>query len=366
MKKLLMFTIGVLVLGFMQSGSIFAESQEDQYLIEFKSDIDQSAITDNGGKVVNVFNEIGVVTASLTKQVAKELEKEESILYIEEDGHIQANSQTINWGYSELNMPSNIAQIPDSEGIKVGIFDSGIDLDHPDLNVMGGKSFIPGTVSYDDDYGHGTSVAGIVSAINNDIGTLGVSSHVDLYSEKVLDSYGDGRYSNIIKGLEWAIEQDLDVVNMSFGGPSESKALRKALKEAEKNGILLVASAGNEGIDESQKSTITFPAAYKSVIAVGSADQSLTRSYFSSYGKELEVMAPGEELYTTAIDGYTHVSGTSFAAPYVTGLSALLLGENESLDIKEVRKTIQSTSTHLGDEDLYGKGLINVEAALNK
>jgi hypothetical protein len=243
-------------------------------------------------------------------------------------------------------------------GVKVAILDTGIDLDHPDLWVSGDVSFVAGTSSGDDDNGHRTLVAGIVAVLDNDIGVVGVAPEVELYSVKVLDSQGVGASSDILAGIEWCVDHRMDVVNMSFGiYMNFPQAVQDALDAAYQSGLVLVAAAGNADV----ANVIFSPARYESVIAVGATDASDGRVSFSPTGAELELVAPGVGIPSTSWDGGTSTgSGTSMAAPHVTGVAALLMASGIT-DNVQVRQELHQAAQDLGvvgwDSD-YGYGLV--------
>jgi subtilisin len=210
---------------------------------------------------------------------------------------------------------------------------------------------------------HGTHVAGTVAALNNTTGVLGVAYSADLYAVKVLDSSGSGTYSGIIQGIEWAVSNNMDVINMSLGGSSGSTALQQACDNAYNSGVLVVAAAGNSG-SKGKRNTIGYPAKYASVMAVGAVDSSNNRASFSSVGSELEVMAPGVNILSSVPgNGYDSYNGTSMASPHVAGAAALIMAGNPGLSNAQVRQKLVDTAKPLGDAFYYGNGVIDVYAA---
>jgi subtilisin family serine protease len=241
------------------------------------------------------------------------------------------------------------------EGTKVAVIDTGIDYTHPDLiaNYKGGKDFVNKDDLPMDDNGHGTHVAGIIAACNNnDIGVVGVAPNASLYAVKVLDATGSGYYSDIIAGIEWCIGK-VDIANMSLGGTYDSPSLHAACDTAAEH-ILLVAAAGNSGNRAGRGDNVNYPARYDTVIAVAATDSSDNRASFSSTGPPLDIAAPGVSIYSTYKGGgYATMSGTSMAAPHVAGTLALLLSGD-----------IYGTADDLGSQgwdSLYGWGLVDAE-----
>lgn len=230
-------------------------------------------------------------------------------------------------------------------GVRVAILDTGIDLDHPDLRVAGDVSFVDYAVNGDDDNGHGTMVAGVIAALDNGAGVVGVAPEVELYAVKVLDGDGNGNGNSILGGLEWAIDNRMQVIVMSFGSTMTlSREITAALDRASQAGIVLVAGAGNTG----DQGVVFAPASHNAVIAVGATDQQDVRAEFSATGPSLELMAPAVGIVSTLSGGgYGIGDGTSLAAPYVAGVAALLISAGVT-DSAEVREILQDTAHDLG------------------
>ncbi|MHB8809025.1 MAG: S8 family serine peptidase, partial [Desulfobulbaceae bacterium] len=216
---------------------------------------------------------------------------------------------------------------------------------------------------------HGTNVAGIIAAERNGTGTVGTAPEAEVYAVKVLDAAGFGSVSWVMAGIEWAVANNMRIINMSLAGTEDSQAFAEACTAAEEAGLLLVAAAGN-----TYGGAVTNPAAYGSVIAVTATDQADQPGYFSPAGPEVELAAPGVSVLSTARDNtYGALDGTSQAAPHVTGVAALILsagiadidGDGKA-DNRDVRRMLQETARDLGDPDqdtIYGYGLVNAAAA---
>jgi hypothetical protein len=239
------------------------------------------------------------------------------------------------------------------------------DKDHPDLqaNIKGGFNFVSNhhrrpadPEKWDDDNGHGTHCAGIVAAVDNDIGVIGVAPEAHLYGVKVLDRTGNGYESDVIAGIEWATSQGMDVISMSLGG-GYSESMETACDNAA--GIVLVAAAGNGGDGDSTTDECSYPAAYGSVIAVGATNTDNVAPYWSNSGPYLALAAPGVDIYSTYMGGgYATMDGTSMACPHVAGTAALAIASGEG----NVRQCLQDTAYDLGDggkDNLYGYGLVD-------
>jgi len=253
--------------------------------------------------------------------------------------------------------------------VSVAIIDTGIDLDHPDLTVYGNVNFNNPNKSGDDDNGHGTHVAGIVAALDNDIGVIGVAPQAWLYGVKVLDRRGSGYVSDVILGIEWSINNSMQVINMSLGTSSDIQSLHDAVDAAYAEGIVVVAAAGNSG-DTDPDNDVIYPARYASVIAVAATDNNDERASWSSDGPEVELAAPGVDIFSTWKGGeYDTKSGTSMASPHVAGTAALVIASgitdsnNNDVINDEVRAILQTTADDLGDPNYYGHGLVDAEEA---
>ncbi len=289
------------------------------------------------------------------------------------DRVIVPQSQTIPWGITKINAPlawpTTIGQ-----GIKVGIIDTGISNNHPDLlaNVKGGVNTINSRRSWNDDNGHGTHVAGTVAAVNNTVGVVGVGPQVSLYAIKVLNASGSGYLSDVIEGLDWAIQNKMQVVNMSLGAVSDVQSFHDAVERVNNAGITQVAAAGNSG------GSVGYPAAYSEVMAVSATDQNNVIASWSSRGAEVDLAAPGVSIYSTYKGtGYATLSGTSMATPHVTGSAALVLSVLAKCDLNsdgkcspaEVKQRLETTATDLGlsgPDNLYGYGLVNAQKAVTQ
>ena len=216
--------------------------------------------------------------------------------------------------------------------ITVAILDTGCDTDHPDLQnrIIGGRNFTQddgGNPAIFEDYnGHGTHVAGTIAATQNNAGVVGVAPEANLLILKVLGKNGSGQYDWIINAIHYAIEQKVDIISMSLGGPTDVKELHDAIKDAVVNHqILVVCAAGNEGDGDSSTDEFDFPGSYNEVISVGAVDLDRHSSYFTNSNNEVDLVAPGEKITSTYLNGsYATLSGTSMATPHVSGTLALL------------------------------------------
>jgi subtilisin family serine protease len=284
-------------------------------------------------------------------------------------GRVLASEQ-ISWGVARIR--ANLVWNNNTgTGIKIAIIDTGVWYLHSDLQdrVISGKSFIGGDW-WDDGWNHGTMVAGIIAAIINNYGLIGVSPNVSLVVARAIPSTIE---SKIADALYWAADQGVQIVVMPFGASFPLPLVEQACDELYYGRrILLIAAAGSYGVP------VYYPAKYDSVIAVGAVDENDNRTSLSNFGPELELVAPGLNINSTANPNappyqlYKIDSDTSFAAPFVAGVAALIYNSkidpeydynnNSIWDNNEVRQKLQDTALDLGAQgrdDYYGYGLVN-------
>ncbi|MDO8579027.1 MAG: S8 family peptidase [Dehalococcoidales bacterium] len=390
LRMLLSFSlVVVLALGFVGQGALASNSSaggQGRYIVIFNTGVTEAAkgalVTQFGGVVEEPIALLGNANVVLLPPPAVQaLLQTGKVLRAEEDAVVNAIAkpapalaqqpvETIPWGVERIN--ANVVWPSyNGSGVNVAIIDTGIDKDHPDLTVAGGQNFVTirGKVDpnkWDDDNGHGTHVAGIVAAQDNNIGVVGVAPGASLYAVKVLDRRGSGYVSWIINGIDWAIDNGIRVINMSLGTTSDSQSLHVACDLAKEAGIVIVAAAGNSG-DTDQDDDVNYPARYSSVIAVAATDKNDVRAYWSSDGAEVAVAAPGVNINSTYKGGgYAVLSGTSMASPHVAGTAALILAANPSLSLDDVKARLVATAHDLGAtgwDTYYGAGLIDAYAA---
>jgi hypothetical protein len=300
------------------------------------------------------------------------IEAQAGVLLVEPDIAVYAVAQTLPTGVNRIEADSSGATNP--VDVDISIIDTGIDIDHPDLNVVGGRHFYTlwGLLTFeddlfDDDNGHGTHCAGIVAAKDNDIGVVGVAPGSRLYAVKVLDSTGSGYLSDVIAGVDWvtAHSNTIEVANMSLSAIANSSIFRTAIQNSVAAGIVYFVAAGNDardvyGIDGVfGTSDDVIPAAYPEAAAIsamvdldgipggkktpasvyGSDDSFANFSNDShsvvagnpvtSPGKAIDLLMPGVEILSCYMNGtYAIGSGTSMASPHAAGLAALHIAGN--------------------------------------
>lgn len=291
---------------------------------------------------------------------------------------------TKQWGPQKIGAPAAWDATTGGSTSVIAILDSGVSSIHPDfMGIMGkiltGSNCVTPGGSTDDNVGHGTHVAGIAAAIgNNNIGIAGISWLSPILPIKVADSSGLVTTGTEVCGLDFAAgfaannPGDQVSANMSFGGAGYSQLVKDAVDLAISKNVVLIAAAGNDG-----KATVLFPAGYPGVMAVGATDPSNNLATFSTHGSQLSVVAPGVDIYSTlptsgpvsAPIGYGYLSGTSMAAPHVTGVAALVRAKNPTFTVSQVRSQIEKTATNLptaggGFNPQFGWGLVNAAAAV--
>lgn len=249
-------------------------------------------------------------------------------------------------------------------GIRVGVIDTGIDLNHPDLkaNIKGGVNIMTPYASPQDDNGHGTHIAGIIGALNNQFGVVGVAPRVSLYAIKVLNAAGNGTISNLIRGIEWAISNQMHILNISIsGGKSTPPLLEYVIQSAVKRGIIVVAAAGNTGTPAGTGDTVSIPARIGPVLSVAALNRSNRREPYSATGK-VDVSAPGSRILSTySYRRFAILSGTSMAAAHVSGVLAIYRAAYPRIGSQELKHMLLNRAIDLppeGRDSLTGAGLV--------
>ncbi|MDD5656413.1 MAG: S8 family peptidase [Elusimicrobia bacterium] len=240
--------------------------------------------------------------------------------------NVAALRPEIPWGIERVHAPA-AWDYAEGKGARVAVVDTGIFTEHADLKgkVDGGyDAFSKSELreKYQDQNGHGTHVAGTIAASRDGMGVVGVAPRARLYAVRVLDENGSGSLSSVIDGLVWCANNGIQVANLSLGTSEVSEALHRAVRYAQSRGVVVVAAAGNSG------GAVTYPAAYPEAIAVAASDSADKVASFSSRGPEVDFIAPGVDVVSSAMDGgFASFSGTSMAAPHVSGMAALAVSQ---------------------------------------
>jgi subtilisin len=369
-------------------------SQKGNYIVQLRDSVNPDQAASQLAKQYNIQVShvykyaIKGFSGTLSSQSAAALRNNPNVQLIEQDIEFYTNAQTLPTGIDRIEADNNsIANIDNSDDrvdIDIAIIDTGIDTDHPDLNVYNGRNFANGpSWKYDDGNGHGTHVAGTTAALDNDIGVVGVAPGARLWAVRVLNDNGSGWLSDIIAGVDWVTQHadEIEVANMSLGGQGLSDSFHTAIKNSVAAGVFYAVAAGNSTDDVYGGDGIYgtdddyLPASYPEVATIsalsdtdGAAGGSGPLSswggddrnndgvddgeddsfaWFSNHstnvvegnpvtssGAAIDLLLPGVDIYSTVPDGsYDTYSGTSMASPHAAGLAALYYASEGTRDI---------------------------------
>ncbi|WP_353853904.1 S8 family serine peptidase [Bacillus sp. Bos-x628] len=332
--------------------------KETEVIIVYKNQKGKQTALEESEKVKAQYIHLPAVAVTANEKAVSSLKKDPNIAYVTKNVKVKLASSTMtkhtttlqdeliqkSYNLQRLNVKQALKDGVTGKNIKVAVLDTGI-FPHEDLKIAGGKSFVNYTSSYKDDEGHGTHVAGTIGALNNDYGTVGVASGVKLYAVKVLDKKGEGDLFSLLRGIDWAITNKMDIINLSLGFEDNIPILHSAVDKAYKKGLLVVAASGNDG----KKNHISYPAAYSSVIAVSATNEKDKLASISNTGKAIEFSAPGENVISTYLKNeYWYATGTSQAAPHITGMLALLKQLHPKKTNVQIRTLLRSYTMDLG------------------
>ena len=305
MKKRIVVCVALLSIAV----SVHAEPTRKKYLVATERHFREETL---GERNYVRFAGVDGYAVELSDEEAKVLAATSGVRYVEPDverfvsampaPHLDV-AQMTPWGVISVNAPS-VWFLTRGEGVRIGIIDTGIDLGHPDLQAAyrGGYDFVhndtvPEEEAEGDAFGHGTRMAGIIAASDNGFGLVGAAPGVSLYALKIFPKNGGALTSNVIRAVEWAIAQKLDVVSCSFGGETPSKLEEETYARARRANVLVIAAVGNHA------SWVRYPAAYPSVVGVGAMDRMHRIASFSNTGAEVDFVAPGVDVLSTMISG---------------------------------------------------------------
>ena len=349
---LMLMSIGLVVAG---KNSITQESTHARVIASTTSSIDKFVFRLKGCSIVHKLNDATALRCPAGVAAGLKNVKEDRIFHIvdsEADEQIGADQV---W-----EMDPSIT----GDGIIVAVLDSGVDTDHPELigDIVGCESFVAGTTC-EDDNGHGTHVSGIITA--NEGNAKGVAPGAKIYMYKVCDASGSCYESDMMAGMEAAVETDAEVMSISIGGGNfagedcDSDPLAAKVNDVVSNGITVVVASGNE------RNYVSSPACASGAIAVGAVDKTNLMADFSNFGPALDIVAPGVNIYSSLPNSqvtltnqygltYGTLSGTSMATPHVSGVIALMLQANPSLTDNEIKTALYETANPISDSVCYG------------
>ena len=270
------------------------------------------------------------------------------------------------WALNKMEIPRLWGVTTGSDRVTVAVLDTGIDTNHEDLEgqVSAEANFTDSPIA--DSHGHGTHIAGIIAALDNGRGIVGIAPGCSLLNVKVADDTGRCSAGALAEGITWAVNNGASVINVSVEIREASSRLEQAVRYAWDHDVLIVAAAGNDG-----GSSPVYPAAYDSSLAVAATDPDDSLAQLSNHADWVDVAAPGADIYSTLPDNeYGYKSGTSFACAYVSGIAALLYsvatdtnGDGRLVD--EVVKAIEAGCDKL-DLGGVGQGRVNATQILSQ
>ncbi|MEH0824185.1 MULTISPECIES: S8 family serine peptidase [unclassified Micromonospora] len=368
------------------------------YIVVLRADVDSASVAAaharaNGATLGHVYQHaLRGYSARMSATAAERIAGDSRVLFVQADGVATTTAQStptgINRADAELSPTAKINGVDERVNVDVAVIDTGVDLDHPDLNVhtAGAKNCSTGRTA-DDGNGHGTHVAGTIGALDNSTGVVGVAPGARIWPVRVLSSSGSGSWSDIICGIDYvtANADKIEVANMSLGGSgsdstcgSNTDAMHEAICRSVAAGVTYVVAAGNS----SANSSTFVPAAYDEVITVSAladfnglpgggaaatcrSDVDDTLADFSNYGADVDLIAPGVCIESTWKGAaYNTISGTSMASPHVAGGAALYKATHPSASPSTVKSALQAAGTtdwnNVDDRDGIKEKLLNV------
>ena len=383
------------------AGPVYAAPSSDgAYIVVLRDGANSSSVAAehsraHGAAIGHIYqNALRGYSAHLSEQAAARVAADPRVLWVQRDTEMRITAQTVPTGINrvdaELSPTAHIDGVDQRVNVDVAVIDTGIDLDHPDLNVFtaGAKNCSTGK-SANDGHGHGSHVSGTIGALDNTIGVVGVAPGARLWPIRVLNNSGSGSTADVVCGIDYvtAHASEIEVASMSLGGAgsddgncgnSNNDAMHRAICASVAAGVTYVVAAGNEA-DNAANHT---PAAYDEVITVSAladfngtpggggastcrADVDDTIADFSNFGSDVDLIAPGVCILSTwKGDGFNTISGTSMATPHVSGGAALYKAMNPAATPAAVKTALQTAGTldwnAAGDPDGIKEKLLNV------
>jgi subtilisin family serine protease len=381
--------------------AIFQTPSQTEFLIKFRTDqpaVQASFLSAHGLTAVGhiPWIDVWVVTQPAGQSLqGQDLAQSDVVAWVEPNGVVRALGRIPDdYWFNTQKEYLMLMRLPDAWDITTGdarliaVVDTGVDLSHPDLrdkiwtnpgeipdngidddhngyiDDARGWNFVRNNNQPEDDYGHGSQVAGIAAAsTDNKIGMAGVSWPASIMPLKALDNRGEGTFADVASAIIYAADNGARIINLSLGGSVSSTTILDAVTFAQSHGSLLIAAAGNAGA-----AGVEYPAALPGVMAAASTTSQDTRSLFSNYGPEMTVAAPGENILSTSYgDRYVlGLMGTSMSAAHVSGLAALVWSVRPEWDASQVAHIITETAHDIASPgwDVYtGWGRIDAYRA---
>lgn len=370
------------------------DAQEQIVLVRFAADSTEAernaVIAGMGGELVSWLPQIqvaevrlaqvGLVGAGEEAVMASVAGVSGQVVNIEMDSTVAATYAPIDPDFSDATMSYGFHDIQafdawdvetGSPAVIIAVLDSGVQLAHPEFagRLVDGYDFVNDDADPSDDSGHGTHVAGIIAAaLDNGQGVAGVCPNCRIMPVKVLNKFNLGSWTQLAKGIIFAVDNGASVINLSLGSGKYSEIVNAAVEYAVERGVVVVAAAGNNGSDAP-----FYPAALDGVIGVGATTSTGERWAKSDFGSQIDLFAPGDLIYSTFHEmnnmyrGYTYMSGTSMAAPFVSGVAGLLLSAAPELSASEVTEAMILGADDLGAvgwDAEFGHGRVNAMGAL--
>ena len=317
---------------------------------------------DHNESTAELLESSGCVSLELNDSQARQLEQESGVVSVERDEIVSGcesdeADQIIQfakeaWNIDAVNVERGVSDKPktaENGKKKIAVIDSGVDItedidvaDRVDLLYAGEES----SFLCCDMTGHGTAVASIICAKDDDNGVTGIDDDLEVYSVRILDENNEAPISRVVAALQWCEENGIDIINMSFGTNYDSDILREEIKSVADKGILMIAAAGND----KEADQILYPAAYEEVMAVGGVSADMSPADCSVQGAGVELSAPGEYIPVLAqLGGLTVESGTSMAAPHIAAVAAKLWGNHTDWSADKIRQCMDVSAKQLAD-----------------
>ncbi len=287
---------------------------------------------------------------------------------------VTAFAQNVGYQILKHNIP-DVWLETEGEGILIAVLDTGAQMDHVDLaaSLVAGQATDPDSNTLNDGNGHGTHVSGIIAAVNNDQGIVGIAPKAKVLVIKVLADDGTGYLSAVVAGIDYAIANNVDIISMSLGAPEGDPTEQAAIQRAYAQNIPVICAAGNSG----NIGQLAYPGRYPESISIGALNDQNIRAEWSQTGQMLDFMAPGVSILSTIpTNKYDYFSGTSMATPWAAGVVALMMAKHRKIGgqtplntVEDVREHLKKTAIDLaqaGKDPTTGFGLIDVATAIQE